>query len=78
MSNQLFETPAAATVLNDAHQELVGAIARGDCAGVRWAVEKDICVDGPLLRPRLRGSRQRWACGPLPPARRRTRGLRHG
>lgn len=58
-SNQLFETPTAASVLNDAHEDLVRAIARGDCAGVRRAVEKDICVAGELLRPRLKGSSQR-------------------
>lgn len=59
VSNQLFETPEAATVLNDAHRELVRAMARGDCAGVRRAVEKDIFVAGQVLRARLRAATRR-------------------
>jgi DNA-binding GntR family transcriptional regulator len=54
VSNQLFDTPEAAGVLNDAHEDLVKALARGDSAGVRRAVEKDIFVAGQFLRERLR------------------------
>ena len=50
ISNQLFDTPAAAQVLNDAHQELLRALQRRDSAGVRRAVEKDIFVAGQFLR----------------------------
>lgn len=53
VSNQLFDTPDAAAVLNHAHQELVKALARRDTAGVRRAVEKDIFVAGQFLRRRI-------------------------
>ena len=54
VSNQLFDTPEAAGVLNAAHEDLVKALARRDPAGVRRAVEKDIFVAGQFLRQRLR------------------------
>lgn len=54
ISNQLFDTPEAALVLNDAHQELMRALVKRDSAGVRRAVEKDIFVAGQFLRRRLR------------------------
>lgn len=54
ISNQLFDAPEAAAVLNDAHEDLIKALARGDSAGVRRAVEKDIFVAGQLLRRRLK------------------------
>lgn len=54
ISNQLFDTPAAAPVLNDAHEDLMKALKGGDSAGVRRAVEKDIFVAGQFLRARLR------------------------
>lgn len=54
VSNQLFDTPDAARVLNDAHEALIKALARGDSAGVRRAVEQDIFVAGQFLRQRLR------------------------
>lgn len=54
ISNQLFDTPEAARVLNDAHEALLKALARGDSAGVRRAVEQDIFVAGQFLRQRLR------------------------
>jgi DNA-binding GntR family transcriptional regulator len=41
-------------VLNDAHEDLLQALARRDSAGVRRAVEKDIFVAGQFLRQRLR------------------------
>lgn len=56
VSNALFDTPDAARVLNDAHEALIKALARGDSAGVRRAVEQDIFVAGQFLRQRLRDS----------------------
>lgn len=53
ISNQLFDTPDAPAVLNDAHEELVKALGRRDSAGVRRAVEKDIFVAGQFLRRRI-------------------------
>ena len=49
ISNQLFETPEASAVLNDAHEELLAALSRHDHAGARRAVEKDIFVAGQFL-----------------------------
>ena len=54
ISNQLFDAPEAADVLNDAHEDLIKALARGDSAGVRRAVEKDIFVAGQFLRRQLK------------------------
>lgn len=54
ISNQLFDRPEASAVLNDAHEDLLRALARKDSAGVRRAVEKDIFVAGQYLRARLR------------------------
>lgn len=56
ISNQLFDTPASAPVLNDAHEDVMKALKRGDTAGVRRAVEKDIFVAGQFLRARLRAA----------------------
>jgi DNA-binding GntR family transcriptional regulator len=53
ISNQLFDTPDASAVLNDAHQDLMKALGRHDSAGVRRAVEKDIFVAGQFLRRRI-------------------------
>jgi DNA-binding GntR family transcriptional regulator len=53
ISNQLFDTPEAARVLNDAHQALLRALAERDSAGVRRAIEQDIFVAGQFLRRRL-------------------------
>jgi DNA-binding GntR family transcriptional regulator len=53
ISNQLFDTPDASAVLNDAHQDLMKALSRRDSAGVRRAVEKDIFVAGQFLRRRI-------------------------
>jgi DNA-binding GntR family transcriptional regulator len=55
ISNQLFDTPDAAAVLNDAHEDLVKALTRRDSSGVRRAVEKDIFVAGQFLRQGLKG-----------------------
>ena len=44
---------SASAVLNDAHEDLVKALARGDSAGARRAVEKDIFVAGQFLRRTL-------------------------
>jgi DNA-binding GntR family transcriptional regulator len=54
VSNQLFDAPEAAAVLNDAHEDLIAALERGDSAGVRRAVEKDIFVAGQFLRKQLK------------------------
>jgi DNA-binding GntR family transcriptional regulator len=54
ISNQLFDTPQAQTVLNDAHEDVLRALARNDSAAVRRAIEKDIFVAGQFLRQRYR------------------------
>jgi DNA-binding GntR family transcriptional regulator len=56
ISNQLFDTPQASAVLNDAHADLIEALARQDSAGVRRAVEKDIFVAGQFLRRQMKSS----------------------
>ena len=53
ISNQLFDTPQAASVLNDAHTELLHALLRRDSAAVRSAVEKDIFVASQIVRRQL-------------------------
>jgi DNA-binding GntR family transcriptional regulator len=53
ISNQLFDTPDASAVLNDAHEDLMKALGRRDSAGVRRAVERDIFVAGQFLRRRI-------------------------
>ena len=50
ISNRLFDTPDASAVLNDAHDDLVQALAQRDSAAVRRAVERDIFVAGQFLR----------------------------
>ncbi|WP_294768314.1 GntR family transcriptional regulator [uncultured Rhodoferax sp.] len=50
ISNRLFDTPAASAVLNDAHDDLVRALAARDSAAARRAVERDIFVAGQFLR----------------------------
>lgn len=50
ISNRLFDVPAASTVLNDAHDDVVQALVQGDSAAVRRAVERDIFVAGQFLR----------------------------
>jgi DNA-binding GntR family transcriptional regulator len=54
ISNRLFETPEAAVVLNDAHEDLMAALARRASAAVRRAIERDLFVAGQFLRERLR------------------------
>jgi DNA-binding GntR family transcriptional regulator len=56
ISNQLFDSPDAASVLNDAHEALMKALKAGDSAGVRRAVEQDIFVAGQFLRQRLKAA----------------------
>ncbi len=58
ISNQLFDTEEASLVLNDSHEEVIKALMRGDSAGVRRAIEKDIFVASQFLRQRLRALRQ--------------------
>jgi DNA-binding GntR family transcriptional regulator len=57
ISNQLFESAAAAAVLNQAHEEVMRAVDSGDSAAARRAVERDIFVAGQFLRERLRQGR---------------------
>jgi len=59
VSNRLFEAPDAATVLNEAHDAALAALARRDPGGVRSAVERDLFVAGQFIRRRLRTSRGR-------------------
>lgn len=50
LSNRLFEAEGASAVINDAHGDVMRALHRGDSAGVRRAVEKDLFVAGQFLR----------------------------
>lgn len=50
LSNRLFDDPRALPVLNDAHDDALGALARRDGAAVRRAVERDLFVAGQFLR----------------------------
>ena len=52
LSNQLFEEAAAPAVLNDAHEDLLRALAVRDSAGARRAIERDLFVAGQFLRRR--------------------------
>jgi DNA-binding GntR family transcriptional regulator len=56
ISNQLFDTPEASAVLNDAHEDLMRALDKRDSASVRRAVERDIFVAGQFLRAGLKHS----------------------
>jgi DNA-binding GntR family transcriptional regulator len=56
VSNQLFDAPDAVAVLNDAHEDLIKALARSDSAGVRRALERDLFVAGQFLRQQLKGA----------------------
>jgi DNA-binding GntR family transcriptional regulator len=56
ISNQLFDAPEASAVLNHAHADLIEALTRRDCAGVRRAVEKDIFVAGQFLRRQIKSN----------------------
>lgn len=56
VSNQLFDAPGAVAVLNDAHEDLIKALASSDSAGVRRALEKDLFVAGQFLRQQLKGA----------------------
>ena len=57
-SNQLFDVPGASAVLNDAHGDLIKALARSDSAGVRRAVEKDLFVARQFLRMQIKSTRR--------------------
>ena len=50
ISNQLFDTPDARSLLNKAHHEALQAIDKRDCAAVRRAIERDLFAAGQLLR----------------------------
>jgi DNA-binding GntR family transcriptional regulator len=50
LSNRLFDHADALGVLNDAHEDVLSAIDRGDSAAVRRGVERDLFVAGQFLR----------------------------
>ncbi|QSI78020.1 MULTISPECIES: GntR family transcriptional regulator [Niveibacterium] len=50
VSNRLFEDPAFALRLNDAHEDVVAAAEQGDSAGVRRAIERDLFYAAQQLR----------------------------
>ena len=52
LSNQLFDDNPDAHVLNDAHTDMLQALDKGDAAGVRRAIERDLFVAGQFLRSR--------------------------
>ena len=54
ISNRLFDTPEASTVLNDAHEDLMDALDKRDAAAARRAVERDIFVAGQFVRATLK------------------------
>ena len=58
ISNQLFDTPEASAVLNDAHEDLIKALVQRDSAAVRRAIERDIFVAGQFLRQGLKSARR--------------------
>lgn len=55
LSNRLFDHPEAVAVLNDAHDDVLAALARRDGAAVRRAIERDLFVAGQFLRLACRG-----------------------
>ena len=55
LSNQLFDDNPDSGVLNDAHSDMLQALDRGDAAGVRRAIERDLFVAGQFLRSRCTG-----------------------
>jgi DNA-binding GntR family transcriptional regulator len=55
LSNQLFGHADALRVLNDAHDDVLQAIARRDSAAVRRGIERDLFVAGQFLRQACRG-----------------------
>lgn len=55
LSNQLFDDPAAAGLLNDAHEDLLRALDAKDAAAARRAIERDLFVAGQFLRKRCVG-----------------------
>jgi len=54
VSNQLFDAPEAVPRLNDAHEDALEALRRGDGTSVRAAIERDLFVAGQTLRRRCR------------------------
>ena len=54
VSNQLFDDAAAPAVLNDAHDDVMMALDRGDAGAVRRAIERDLFVAGQFLRQRCK------------------------
>lgn len=50
LSNRLFEQPDALALLNDAHEDMLDALSRGDGAAVRRGVERDLFVAAQYLR----------------------------
>ena len=50
LSNRLFEHAQALTVLNDAHDDVLSALARRDATATRRGIERDLFVAGQFLR----------------------------
>ena len=55
LSNQLFDHGDAAGVLNDAHEDVLQALARRDSAATRRGIERDLFVAGQFLRLACQG-----------------------
>ncbi|WP_081708721.1 GntR family transcriptional regulator [Rhodoferax saidenbachensis] len=55
LSNQLFEHADALGVLNDAHSDVLKAVAKRDSAAVRRGIERDLFVAGQFLRQACKG-----------------------
>ncbi|HET9823522.1 MAG TPA: GntR family transcriptional regulator [Burkholderiaceae bacterium] len=54
LSNRLFDDADAPPVLNDAHEDVLAALARRDGPAVRRATERDLFVAGQFLRKACR------------------------
>jgi DNA-binding GntR family transcriptional regulator len=56
LSNRLFDHAQAVPVLNDAHDDLLAALAQRDGAAARRAIERDLFVAAQFLRLACRGA----------------------
>jgi DNA-binding GntR family transcriptional regulator len=50
LSNRLFDHPDALSILNNAHEDVLTAIAERDGAAVRRGIERDLRAAGQILR----------------------------
>lgn len=50
LSNRLFDHPDALAILNNAHEDVLAAIAKRDGAAVRRGIERDLFAAGQFLR----------------------------